>query len=55
MDPGIQESVHVIVYAAPRVDIQELTIIREQMILKYGKELVDKTTTNAKDYVNPRV
>jgi vacuolar protein sorting-associated protein IST1 len=55
LDAGIAEAVTVLVYAAPRVDIQELSIIREQLIQKYGKDLVEKTTTFAKDHVNPRV
>lgn len=55
MDGGISEAVHAIVYAAPRVDVQELTIIRDQLIMKYGKDLNDNCNLHPHDHVNPRV
>ncbi|KAI8902031.1 regulator of Vps4 activity in the MVB pathway-domain-containing protein, partial [Globomyces pollinis-pini] len=55
LDPGITEAVYVIIYAAPRVDIQELTIIREQLVMKYGKELLENCNTNPDQFVNSRI
>jgi hypothetical protein len=55
MDAGISESVHCLVYAAPRVDIPELIIIKDQLLSKYGKDLLDRTSTYANDFVHPRV
>ncbi|KJE91760.1 hypothetical protein CAOG_02851 [Capsaspora owczarzaki ATCC 30864] len=39
-DDGIREAVNTIIWVAPRLttEVQELTLIREQLIAKYGKE-----------------
>lgn len=55
LDPGISEAVCALIYAAPRVDVTELTAIREQLINKFGKELLDRINNNALECVNPRV
>jgi vacuolar protein sorting-associated protein IST1 len=55
VDPSISEAVYVMIYSAPRVDVQEITIIREQLLLKYGKELAEHCNVNPTEYVNPRV
>lgn len=55
MDQGVSESIYAIVYAAPRVNIQEITIIREQMLLKYGKILHENILSHPQNFVNPRV
>ncbi|KAJ3367169.1 Vacuolar protein sorting-associated protein ist1 [Kappamyces sp. JEL0680] len=55
LDAGISEAVHALVYAAPRVDIAELTVIRDQLISKYGRDLQDRTNSFASDFVNPRI
>jgi vacuolar protein sorting-associated protein IST1 len=55
LDPGISEAVCALIYAAPRVDVTELTAIREQLINKFGRELLDRINNNALECVNPRV
>ena len=55
MDVGISEPIHALVYAAPRVDIVELVVVRDQLIKKYGKDLVERTNGHALECVNPRV
>lgn len=55
LDPGISEAVYALVYAAPRVDVLELHVIRDQLVAKFGKELVERTSTHALEFVNPRV
>ncbi|KAJ3325181.1 Vacuolar protein sorting-associated protein ist1 [Boothiomyces sp. JEL0866] len=55
MDQGVSESIYAIVYAAPRVNIQEITIIREQLLLKYGKILHENIINHPQNFVNPRI
>ncbi|KAJ3315918.1 Vacuolar protein sorting-associated protein ist1 [Boothiomyces sp. JEL0838] len=51
MDHGVSESIYAIVYAAPRVNIQEITIIREQMLLKYGKILHENILSHPQNFI----
>lgn len=46
MDPGVEESVMVIIFAAPRVEVKELLNVRDQLTLKYGKEFVRQVQDN---------
>ncbi|KAI8915697.1 regulator of Vps4 activity in the MVB pathway-domain-containing protein, partial [Gorgonomyces haynaldii] len=55
VDPGISESLIVVLYAAPRIDIKELMNFREQMVYKLGKDFVLGCSDNYKGNVNPRV
>lgn len=40
MDPGVAESIMVVIFAAPRVDIKELIGVRDQLALKHGKDFI---------------
>ena len=51
----IVEAVNTIIYAAPRSDVKELLDVREQLIIKYGKEFAMAAMDNKHDIVNPRV
>lgn len=37
-DPGLEEAVKTIIYAAPRVETRELHTIRDILVMKFGKE-----------------
>ncbi|CAG8815812.1 42830_t:CDS:2, partial [Gigaspora margarita] len=37
-DPSISEAVNTLIYAAPRSEIKELSLVRDQLIAKFGKE-----------------
>ncbi|RKO98571.1 hypothetical protein CXG81DRAFT_15745, partial [Caulochytrium protostelioides] len=54
-DDGIAESVHTLMYAAPRCDIKELAQVREGLVAKYGKDLAQAAMANATGLVNPRL
>ena len=54
-DPAISESVNTLIYAAPRVDVQELLQVRDQLLSKFGKEFGLAAMENHNDVVNPRV
>ncbi|CAG8446817.1 5263_t:CDS:2 [Ambispora gerdemannii] len=54
-DPGIQEAVYTLIYAAPRSEIKELSSVRDQLISKYGKEFAMNAIDNKDNCVNDRV
>ncbi|CAG8600112.1 1450_t:CDS:2 [Ambispora leptoticha] len=54
-DPGIQEAVYTLIYAAPRSEIKELNMVRDQLISKYGKEFALTAIDNKDNCVNDRV
>lgn len=56
IDPGLEEAIKSIVYAAPRVEgVKELSAVRQLLAEKYGKEFVLQTTENADGKVPERV
>eukprot|EP00842_Homolaphlyctis_polyrhiza_P002027 jgi/Hompol1/2825/HPOL_006210-RA len=54
-DDGIFESVNTIIYAAPRVEIQELDFVRAQLIGKFGREFGLAAMENVDGCVNDRI
>ncbi|UNI21705.1 Vacuolar protein sorting-associated protein ist1 [Purpureocillium takamizusanense] len=54
-DPGLEEAVKSIVYAAPKTEIKELGTVRLLLAEKYGKEFVLEAMDNADGKVNPKV
>jgi vacuolar protein sorting-associated protein IST1 len=54
-DPAIQEAVHTIIYAAPRCEVKELHLVKDQLSSRYGKEFVTSALENRGDLVNRRV
>ncbi|KAI9320867.1 DUF292-domain-containing protein [Dichotomocladium elegans] len=55
-DPSIAEAVNTVIWAAPRTDeIKELISIRDQFVVKYGKEFVLNAMENTGNVVNERV
>ncbi len=55
LDDSVSEAVYVIVYAAPRVDIKEISFIRDQLVLKFGKGLLSQVGFEAEKFVNHRM
>ncbi|KAJ2018900.1 Vacuolar protein sorting-associated protein ist1 [Coemansia sp. S100] len=55
VDPGVSEAVHSIIYASSRVDVRELTMLREMLTAKYGKELVLEAMDNSTGLVNAKL
>eukprot|EP01117_Protostelium_nocturnum_P010337 TRINITY_DN3716_c0_g1_i4.p1 TRINITY_DN3716_c0_g1~~TRINITY_DN3716_c0_g1_i4.p1 ORF type:complete len:376 (+),score=99.45 TRINITY_DN3716_c0_g1_i4:214-1341(+) len=51
----IKEAVCSLIYAAPRIEVKELSLIRDQLGLKYGKEFVLDTMSNKDNCVNSRI
>ncbi|KAF9398857.1 hypothetical protein BGZ94_005868, partial [Podila epigama] len=54
-DPAIIEAVNTILYAAPRSEVKELLLVREQLAAKFGREFVNNAMENKDDSVNPRI
>lgn len=54
-DPGLEEAVKSIIYAAPRTDIKELQQVRALLVEKYGKEFAVDAMENKDDKVAERV
>ncbi|QUC16954.1 uncharacterized protein UV8b_01195 [Ustilaginoidea virens] len=54
-DPGLEEAVKSIIYAAPKTEIKELGTVRQLLGEKYGKEFVMAAMENAGGKVNERV
>jgi len=53
--PDIREAVCTIIYAAPRCDIKELSMIRQMLIIKFGKEFAADAVHNTDNCVNARI
>jgi len=53
--PDLKEAVCTLIYAAPRTEVKELAIVREQLIVKFGKELALSAVHNKENCVNARV
>ena len=54
-DPGLEEAVKSIIYAAPRTDIKELQQVRLLLVEKYGKEFALEAIENSDGKVAERV
>jgi vacuolar protein sorting-associated protein IST1 len=54
-DPGLEEAVKSILYAAPKTEIKELITVRTLLAEKYGKEFVLAAMENADGGVNEKV
>ncbi|CAG8767548.1 5778_t:CDS:2, partial [Acaulospora morrowiae] len=54
-DPSISEAVHTLIYAAPRSEIKELNLVRDQLIAKFGKEFAMNAIDNKNDCVNEKL
>ena len=55
VDPGLEEAIQSIIYAAPKTEIKELGTVRSLFAEKYGKEYVLGATDNTEGKVNERV
>ncbi|KHN98114.1 uncharacterized protein MAM_03875 [Metarhizium album ARSEF 1941] len=54
-DPGLEEAIKSIIYAAPKTEIKELVSVRQLLGEKYGKEFVLTAMDNSDGKVNERV
>ncbi|KAK9472570.1 regulator of Vps4 activity in the MVB pathway-domain-containing protein [Dipodascopsis tothii] len=54
-DPGLEEAVKSIIYAAGRTEIKELHQVRDIMGLKFGREFYRDALENATGKVSPKV
>ncbi|KAL1842627.1 hypothetical protein VTJ49DRAFT_4675 [Mycothermus thermophilus] len=54
-DPGLEEAVHSIIYAAPRTEIKELGQVRALLAERFGKEYVLRAAENRDGKVSERV
>ncbi|KAF9926701.1 hypothetical protein FBU30_003777 [Linnemannia zychae] len=54
-DPAIIEAVNTVIYAAPRSEIKELLLVRDQLTAKFGREFVTNAMENKDESVNPRI
>lgn len=54
-DPGLEEAIHSLIYAAPKTEIKELNTVRTLLAEKYGKEFVLGAMENSEGKVNEKV
>ncbi|KAI9097283.1 hypothetical protein DFS34DRAFT_593953 [Phlyctochytrium arcticum] len=54
-DQAISEAVNTVIYAAPRMEVKELSMVRDQLIMKFGKEFATAAMENQNDIVNSRI
>ncbi|EFY98380.1 ESCRT-III complex subunit Ist1 [Metarhizium robertsii] len=54
-DPGLEEAIKSIIYAAPKTEIKELATVRQLLGEKYGKEFVLTAMDNSDGKVNEKV
>lgn len=54
-DPAITEAVNTVIYAAPRSEVKELLLVRDQLAAKFGRDFVTNAMENKDESVNPRV
>lgn len=54
-DPGLEEAVKSIMYAAPKTEIKELQQVRILLAERYGKEFLHAAMENADSKVSPKV
>ncbi|KAJ3338016.1 Vacuolar protein sorting-associated protein ist1 [Gonapodya sp. JEL0774] len=56
LDPAIEEAVHTVIYAAPRLaDIRELMVIRDILIVKFGKDVGVLASENRYETVSTKI
>ncbi|KAF8253885.1 DUF292-domain-containing protein [Wilcoxina mikolae CBS 423.85] len=54
-DPGLEEPIKSLIYAAPRTEIKELQTVRQLLVEKYGKEFALAAIENSDKKVSERV
>jgi vacuolar protein sorting-associated protein IST1 len=54
-DPGLEEAVKSLIYAAPRTDVKELQAVRALLVDKYGKEFALAAMENSDEKVSEKV
>ena len=54
-DPGLEEAVKSIMYAAPKTEIKELQVVRQLLGERYGKDFVKAAMENTDGKVAPKV
>jgi len=54
-DPGLEEAVKSLIYAAPRTDVKELQNVRILLVEKYGKEFALKVQNEPQGEVSEKV
>ncbi|KAA8914550.1 regulator of Vps4 activity in the MVB pathway-domain-containing protein [Sphaerosporella brunnea] len=54
-DPGLEEPIKSLIYAAPRTEIRELQTVRQLLVEKYGKEFALSAIENSDGKVSERV
>ncbi|CZS97205.1 probable IST1 Putative translation initiation factor, has a role in resistance to high concentrations of sodium [Rhynchosporium agropyri] len=54
-DPGLEEAVKSLIYAAPRTDVKELQNVRNLLVEKYGKEFAMEVIENSDSKVSEKV
>ncbi|KAI8983434.1 regulator of Vps4 activity in the MVB pathway-domain-containing protein [Pilobolus umbonatus] len=55
-EESISEAVNTIMWAAPRVgEVKELSLVRDQLASKFGKEFMLQAMENDNEQVNPRI
>ncbi|CAK7197585.1 Vacuolar protein sorting-associated protein ist1 [Sporothrix eucalyptigena] len=54
-DPGLEEAVKSIIYAAPKTEIKELQVVRQLLGERYGKDFVMAAMENTDGKVSPKV
>ncbi|KAK6518546.1 hypothetical protein TWF506_005685 [Arthrobotrys conoides] len=55
VDPGLEEAIQSVIYAAPRTDVKELQTVRVLLMEKYGKIYAQSAMENAEGKVAERV
>ncbi|KAF4979095.1 hypothetical protein FZEAL_4631 [Fusarium zealandicum] len=55
VDPGLEEAIQSLIYAAPKTEIKELNTVRTLFAEKYGKEYLLSAMENTDGKVNERV
>ncbi|KAF5259465.1 hypothetical protein FOXYS1_9913, partial [Fusarium oxysporum] len=55
VDPGLEEAIQSLIYAAPKTEIKELATVRTLFAEKYGKDYVLAATENTDGKVNEKV
>lgn len=54
-DPGLEEAVKTLIYAAPRTDVKELQTVRAILVDKYGKDFAMQAMENSDEKVAEKV
>lgn len=54
-DPGLEEAIKSVIYAAPKTEIKELQVARTMLAEKYGKEFVQQAMENTDNKVSDKV